>query len=356
MQPTDQYPYGQANPAGAAPASTAGNSNPSYQPAIAPTEPVPLPPALPGPDPSYPGQNPAIQSQPTPSEPAPAWSGPNPIAQLQSPLEQIQAHQQAAGASLGALSNTFAPSLPEPQSIPVPSSLAVSTQIPPPTDRYPAMPEPEPGGNLSSYQRSRLAALKRLSIAPKIMPGGIADPGPLGLAAFATTTFVLSIANAGLVTSAAKPALALGLFYGGLVQLIAGMWEFKRNNTFGAVAFSSYGAFWLGYWYYASSIAPTLNPADAGVTAGCFLLAWTIFTSYMTVAALRTSIALLAVFCLLTLTFLLLTMGELSGSTGLIRAGGWFGLMTAFAAWYASAAGVINTTFQRWILPVGPQD
>lgn len=184
----------------------------------------------------------------------------------------------------------------------------------------------------------------------------IADPGPLGLAAFATTTFVLSVFNAGLLDSALEPVVfGLALFFGGAVQLLAGMWEFKKANTFGAVAFSAYGAFWLAFWYWADIAAPGVTSADKGKAAGLFLLAFTIFTLYMTVASLRTSGALAATFVVLTITFVLLTAGHfVPGGEGLVTAGGWTGLLTAFLAWYVSFAGVVASTFKRSVLPTFP--
>jgi succinate-acetate transporter protein len=185
---------------------------------------------------------------------------------------------------------------------------------------------------------------------------GIADPGPLGLGAFAMTTFVLSVFNAGLLPTALEPVvLPLALFYGGFGQLLAGMWEFRKANTFGAVAFTSYGAFWLSFAAYVKFIAPGLPAASAGAATGLFLLAWTIFTAYMTVGALRVSGAVAAVFVALTLTFLLLTIAELAGAASIGTVGGWLGIITAILAWYASAAGVINSTWRRPVLPVWPR-
>jgi uncharacterized protein len=182
---------------------------------------------------------------------------------------------------------------------------------------------------------------------------GIADPGPLGLGAFAMTTFVLSVFNAGLLPSDLEPVvLPLALFYGGLAQLLAGMWEFRKANTFGAVAFSSYGAFWLSFAAYVKFIAPGLPASSAGAATGLFLLAWTIFTAYMTVGALRVSGAVAGVFIALVLTFLLLTIAEFAAAAALGKVGGWLGIITALIAWYASAAGVINSTWQRSVLPV----
>jgi succinate-acetate transporter protein len=172
----------------------------------------------------------------------------------------------------------------------------------------------------------------------------------LGLAAFALTTFVLSVFNAGILKSGEPVVFGLALAYGGGAQLLAGMWEFRKGNTFGATAFTSYGAFWLSFWALVTFYVKEATPHGIGT----YLLAWTIFTAYMTVAALRTSGAVLAVFVALTLTFLFLALGDLTTTTGLTRVGGWLGLITAFLAWYASAAAVTNETWKRSVLPVFP--
>jgi succinate-acetate transporter protein len=184
----------------------------------------------------------------------------------------------------------------------------------------------------------------------------VADPGPLGLGAFALTTFVLSVYNAGIVGEGSEPVVfGLALAYGGLAQLLAGMWEFRTGNTFGAVAFTSFGAFWLSFWALETFYADKIPPGDAGHGVGLFLIAWGIFTLYMTVAALRTTTAILTVFALLTLTVFLLGIGNAGGTEGIVKAGGWFGLATAVAAWYASFAAVVNSTFGRVVAPVGPR-
>jgi succinate-acetate transporter protein len=184
----------------------------------------------------------------------------------------------------------------------------------------------------------------------------VADPGPLGLAAFALTTFILSAFNAKVVGPPELEAVVLpvAVFYGGAVQVLAGMWEFKRNNTFAAVAFSSYGAFWLSLAAYLQLVAPGLPPEEAHTATGLFLLAWTVFTAYLLIASLRVNGMLATVFVLLFVTFALLTIGQLGTSNGVGQLGGWFGLVTAFAAWYGSAAGVINSTWGRAVLPVFP--
>jgi hypothetical protein len=182
----------------------------------------------------------------------------------------------------------------------------------------------------------------------------VADPAPLGLAAFAMTTFALSIGNTNVWGPGADAALALALVYGGAVQIFAGMWEFVRKNTFGALAFSSFGAFWIAYYVFAKFVLPGVKASDAPVAVGVFLLGWTIFTFYMTVPSLRVSAAVALVFVLLTVTFLLLTIGAFESSTTWNKAGGWVGVATAAAAWYASFAGVVNETFKKAVIPTFP--
>ncbi len=182
-----------------------------------------------------------------------------------------------------------------------------------------------------------------------------ADPGPLGLAGFALTTFVLSMFNAGLIDKSGEPVvLGLALAYGGLAQLLAGMWEFRTGNTFGAVAFTSYGAFWLSFWAFVNFFEDKIPMTHRMEAVGLYLLAWGIFTIYMFVASLRTTAAIALVFVTLSATFVLLGFGNTSGSMGTVRAGGYLGIVTAAAAWYASFAAVTNSTFGRTVLPVIP--
>jgi len=182
-----------------------------------------------------------------------------------------------------------------------------------------------------------------------------ADPGPLGLAAFAMTTFVLSMFNAQLVSDAGEPVvLGLAFAYGGLAQLLAGMWEFRTGNTFGAVAFSSFGAFWISFFLLVTFFAPSIPPADAGHAIGLYLWAWAIFTTYMFIASLRPTGAVALVFFLLAITFVLLGIGNSGGNEDITKIGGYVGLATAAAAWYASFAAVINSTFGRTVAPVMP--
>ncbi len=183
--------------------------------------------------------------------------------------------------------------------------------------------------------------------APASLAPATANPAPLGLCAFALTTFVLSAANAKLFTGA-EVVIGLALFYGGLAQLLAGMWEFKTGNTFGATAFSSYGAFWLAV---AVSLQLKLIPSETAF--GVFLLGWTIFTGLMLLACLKTNLALISVFALLFVTFLLLTIGALGGGT--TQLGGYFGLATALAAWYTALAGLLSSMPSAFMLPIGPR-
>jgi succinate-acetate transporter protein len=185
----------------------------------------------------------------------------------------------------------------------------------------------------------------------------IANPGPLGLSGFALTTFVLSFANAGLLPKTADSAVVLGLalFYGGLAQLLAGMWEFRTGNTFGATAFTSYGAFWLSF---AALFLPTFGGAAAVISShalGIYLIGWAIVTGILMVGSLRTNAATAAVFILLFITFLLLGIGKLAGSTGIYQFGGWVGILTALVAWYTAMAGILaHTSGGKWMLPVYP--
>lgn len=187
----------------------------------------------------------------------------------------------------------------------------------------------------------------------------IANPGPLGLCGFALTTFVLSAANAGLLPGKGDALVVLGLalFYGGIAQLCAGMWEFRSGNTFGATAFSSYGAFWLSF---AALFLPGLGGAAAVVSntaLGYYLLGWTIFTGIMMIGSFRTNGATAGVFILLFVTFLLLAVGGLQGASGanITKIGGYFGIATAIVAWYTAMAGILaGVSGGKWALPVFP--
>ena len=199
---------------------------------------------------------------------------------------------------------------------------------------------------------------------------GIADPAPLGLAAFALTTFLLSTKNAGWTTHATGSAwLGYAFAYGGLAQLLAGMWEFRNRNVFGATAFATYGGFWLGLGLWVLLVA---NPAVAAikpttlastVTAlnhdlGWILLVFAIFNTYMLILSTQVNVAVFAVFLTLELTEIVLCIGNFNAGaallpTGTIKVGGYIGLITALVAWYTSAAGVANGLGGPLKLPVG---
>lgn len=164
-------------------------------------------------------------------------------------------------------------------------------------------------------------------------PPKLANPAALGLAGFALTTFLLSSVNAGFLAGDAW--IGFALFYGGAAQLLAGMWEFPQGNTFGATAFTSYGAFWLGtafyVWFWAG------KSANVHQDLAFVLFAWTVFTVYMTIEAVRhAAMPVKLVFVVLSITFALLWLGEALGQSILHVAGGYTGILTAALAWYAS--------------------
>jgi succinate-acetate transporter protein len=194
-------------------------------------------------------------------------------------------------------------------------------------------------------------------VLPRQVPGAhLADPAPLGLAAFGLTTLVLSAINAHWVPPGVEPVVfGMALAYGGLGQLLAGMWEFAKGNTFGATAFSSFGAFWISFWWLTAHNAGDLPAKDAHQGIGLYLAAWGLFTLYMTVAASRVSGAVFVVFVLLTITFGVLAWGEFATSTGITKLGGWIGILDALAALYTSFGGVTAFTHGRSMVPTAPR-
>jgi uncharacterized protein len=188
-----------------------------------------------------------------------------------------------------------------------------------------------------------------------------ANPAPLGLAGFAATTFMLSMTNTNLVSTTGLPGvLGLALAYGGVAQLIAGIWEFRTGNTFGAVAFCSYGAFWISFYFLVTVGLKGVPLKEIHSIVGLYLWTWAIFTGLMFFASLRTTAAVAVVFLLLTITFIFLGIGNsalagtLNITNGTIKVGGYLGLLTAIAAWYAAIAAVLHSTFGREVLPVYP--
>ncbi len=180
----------------------------------------------------------------------------------------------------------------------------------------------------------------------------LANPAPLGLAGFGITTLVLNVVNAEIIdANSMGVVLALGLFYGGLAQLLAGMWEAKKNNTFGFTAFSSYGAFWLGFAVYIILRDAEVIEAVPKEGMATYLVAWGIFTTYMFVGTLRISVALQVVFGALAILFYLLAWGQHNADVH--QFAGYWGLFTAGSALYASAAQVINEAWGTYMLPLG---
>jgi len=185
----------------------------------------------------------------------------------------------------------------------------------------------------------------------------VADPAPLGLAAFALTTFLLSAANANWMTAATGNAwLGYAFAYGGLAQLLAGMWEFRNRNVFGATAFSTYGGFWIGLFLWVQFVAPhATSAAAADHDLGWILLAFAIFNTYMLIMSTALNIAVFTVFLTLEATEIVLFIGKFAGNTTVVHIGGVIGVITAVAAWYTSAAGVsAGIAGNRLRLPVGP--
>ncbi|OCG23303.1 hypothetical protein A9G11_06030 [Gilliamella sp. wkB108] len=180
----------------------------------------------------------------------------------------------------------------------------------------------------------------------------LANPGPLGLMGFGMTTILLNIHNAGFFP-VMTAIVSMGIFYGGLAQVIAGILEFKKGNTFGTTAFTSYGFFWIalvGIWYLPTS--PVTASTDA-TFVGIFLALWGIFTAFMFIGTLKANRALQFVFASLTILFALLAMGNISGNHDIIHIAGFEGIICGASAIYLAMAEVINEQYGRTILPIG---
>ncbi|OMJ17912.1 Ammonia transport outward protein 2 [Smittium culicis] len=178
-----------------------------------------------------------------------------------------------------------------------------------------------------------------------------ANASPLGLMAFAVTTFVNSLHNAGIGLPHGSPKAAvtgLALFYGGFAQILAGMWDFANGNTLGATAFTSFGAFWMSH---AAMEIPAFGIIDSfasndnqtkNVSMGIYMLSWTILAFILLVASLRTSLVMAVVFTVLEVTLIFLTIGEWTGSKACITTGGVLGLILSLLAFYLAATHLIN--------------
>ena len=183
------------------------------------------------------------------------------------------------------------------------------------------------------------------------------NPGPLGLMAFGMTTILLNVHNAGLIPLSGI-ILAMGIFYGGIAQVIAGIMEWKKNSTFGMTAFLSYGLFWLTF-VGIFALPKWIGNADLDLGAtstaiGYYLIAWGMFTALMFVGTLRINRSLQTVFLSLTILFVLLAVGEWTGNETITKIAGWEGIFVGFSAVYGSIAQVWNELYGRVVLPLGP--
>lgn len=179
-----------------------------------------------------------------------------------------------------------------------------------------------------------------------------ANPAPLGLLGFGMTTVLLNIHNAGIIPMSAM-ILAMGIFYGGMAQVIAGIMEWKKNNTFGTTAFTSYGFFWLSL--VALKVMPKLGLAEAADTKAmaAYLFMWGLFTFFMFIGTLKISRALQFVFLSLAILFFLLAAGDFTGSEAITRIAGYEGIICGFSAIYAALAQVINELYGKEVMPLG---
>jgi hypothetical protein len=188
----------------------------------------------------------------------------------------------------------------------------------------------------------------------------VGDPAPLGLAGFGFTTLLFGLVKTGVLGSGAPGVsagvLSLALTFGGLAQLLAGMWAFKRGNTFAGTAFTAYGAFWFSFYLLVNVFIPQMVAGKATATdvssfVATYELAWGIFTAYMFIASLAGARAVQLVFLLLAVTFVVLAIGDYANNVDIGKFGGWVALATAVAAVYASFADVTNANFKRRVLP-----
>ncbi|MGG8472569.1 acetate uptake transporter [Rahnella sp. PAMC25617] len=180
----------------------------------------------------------------------------------------------------------------------------------------------------------------------------LANPGPLGLMGFGMTTILLNLHNAGFFPLTAV-IVSMGIFYGGLIQILAGMMEFKKGNTFGTTAFTSYGAFWLSL--VGILMLPRMGLADASSESflGAYLGVWGIFTLFMFFGTLKGNRGIQVVFGSLTILFALLCYGNMTGNTAVLHFAGFEGIFCGASAIYLAMAEVLNEQYGRTVLPVG---
>jgi len=210
------------------------------------------------------------------------------------------------------------------------------------------MPVSDPG-NQTSDQPQKV----------EVVNAGVSNPVPLGIGGFAMTTTYLGLVSSGAIGgSGVNAVLPLALLYGGLAQLLAGMWEFKNRNVFGATAFSSYGAFWISFYILVKYWLPGLHSGAVNEALGFYLVMWGIFTFYMWIASFRTNAAVWLVFLTLWMAFGVLAAGTLGGQVGnyhmIYEAGGYITTVCGVLAWYVSFAEVTNGTWGRNVIPLWP--
>ena len=183
-----------------------------------------------------------------------------------------------------------------------------------------------------------------------------ANPAPLGLSGFGLTTLVLSFVNANIVGGGPGTfpnVLGMAIAYGGVAQLFAGMWEFRTGNTFGAVAFSSYGAFWISFFFLVSFNVAQLPKTEIDAALGLYLWMWGIFTGMLFLCTFASPRAISLLFLLLTITYILLGIGNSGASSGMVHAGGYVGIATGAVALYIACADIMQAVYKRSVLPVG---
>jgi succinate-acetate transporter protein len=195
--------------------------------------------------------------------------------------------------------------------------------------------------------------LSQPSVVIASLKDSYANPAPLGLLGFGMTTVLLNIHNAGFFPLSAM-ILAMGIFYGGTAQIIAGIMEWKKNNTFATTAFISYGFFWLTL--VGLIVMPKLGLAEAATAQAmaAYLFMWGLFTFVMFIGTLRISRALQFVFGSLTILFFLLAIGDYTGSEGIKVFAGYEGIVCGFSAIYTGLAQVLNEVYGKTLLPIGP--
>jgi succinate-acetate transporter protein len=203
-------------------------------------------------------------------------------------------------------------------------------------------------------------AQPRAAAAPSgsAMSGGWspANPAPLGLFGFGITTAVLSFINANLIGGGPTTypvVLGLAFAFGGLAQLLAGMWEFRAGNGFGAVAFSSFGAFWISFYFLINFDVAKIPTHELNAALGLWLIAWGVFTGCLFLCSFASARALQLLFLLLTATFILLGIGQNGGHTTVIHIGGYVGIATAVVAVYIATAELMKGVYGHSMLPIG---